>query len=216
MVKMKKRVAVVLLFALCLAQIPVAPKAKTKKVKLNLTKISLLQGATVQLKLLNKKAGAVKWYSKNKKKATVTKKGKVTAKKTGSVVVYAKYKKKQYKCKVTVKALVKAANLKENNAVFTKNVYQKISKIQRLVVKQEVISPKGIYEIYQLLAAMDIQEITNSSEKFVGGISLELQFNDGTKLGFTIGKNLVIDGKQYKISEDVSEKVGQLLKQYKS
>ena len=41
-------------------------------------------------------------------------------------------------------------------------------------------------------------------------------FNDGTKLGFTIGKNLVIDGKQYKIAEDVSEKLGQLLKQYKS
>ena len=143
MVKMKKRVAVVLLFALCLAQIPVAPKAKTKKVKLNLTKVSLLQGATVQLKLLNKKAGAVKWYSKNKKKATVTKKGKVTAKKTGSVVVYAKYKKKQYKCKVTVKAPVKAINMKENNAVFTKTVYQKLSKIQRLVVKQEVISPSG-------------------------------------------------------------------------
>lgn len=190
MMKMKKRVAVVLLFALCLAQIPVAPKAKTKKVKLNLTKVSLLQGATVQLKLLNKKAGAVKWYSKNKKK--------------------------QYKCKVTVKAPVKTANLKENNSVFTKTVYQKISKIQRLVVNQEVISPKGIYEIYQLLAAMDIQEITNSSETFAGGISLVLYFNDGTKLGFTIGKNLVLGGKQYKISEDVSEKVGQLLKQYKS
>ena len=216
MMKMKKRVAVVLLFALCLAQIPVAPKAKTKKVKLNLTKVSLLQGATVQLKLLNKKAGAVKWYSKNKKKATVTKKGKVTAKKTGNVVVYAKYKKKQYKCKVTVKAPVKAINMKENNAVFTKTVYQKLSKIQRLVVKQEVISPKGIYEIYQLLAAMDIQEITNSSEMFAGGVSLVLYLNDGTKFGFTIGKNLVIDGKQYKIAEDVSEKVGQLLKQYKS
>lgn len=216
MMKMKKRVVVVLLFALCLAQIPVAPKAKTKKVKLNLTKVSLLQGATVQLKLLNKKAGAVKWYSKNKKKATVTKKGKVTAKKTGNVVVYAKYKKKQYKCKVMVKESVNTANLKENNAVFTKTVYKKISKIQRLVVKQEVISPKGIYEIYQLLAAMDIQEITNSSEMFAGGVSLVLYLNDGTKFGFTIGKNLVIDGKQYKIAEDVSEKVGQLLKQYKS
>ncbi|HAY03351.1 MAG TPA: hypothetical protein DCX57_02975 [Lachnospiraceae bacterium] len=67
----------------------------------------------------------------------------------------------------------------------------------------------------QLLAAMDIQEITNSSEMFAGGISLVLYFNDGTKLGFTIEKNLVIDGKQYKIAEDVSEKVGQLLKQYK-
>ena len=87
MVKMKKRVAVVLLFALCLAQIPVAPKAKTKKVKLNLTKVSLLQGATVQLKLLNKKAGAVKWYSKNKKKATVTKKGKVNAIKRLDILV---------------------------------------------------------------------------------------------------------------------------------
>ena len=195
MMKMKKRVAIVLLFALCLAQIPVAPKAKTKKVKLNLTKVSLLQGATVQLKLLNKK-------------------GKVTAKKTGSVVVYAKYKKKQYKCKVTVKAPVKVANMKENNAIFTRNVYQKISKIQRLVVKQEVISPKGIYEIYQLLAAMDVQEITDGSQPFVGGITLKLLFNDGTNMEFTIGKNLVIDGKQYKISSDISEKLGQLLKQY--
>ena len=97
MMKMKKRGAVVLLFEFCLEQIPVAPKAKTSKVKLNLTKVSLLEVAIVPLKLLNKKAGAVKWYSKNKKKATVTKKGKVTAKKTGSVVVYAKYKKKVFK-----------------------------------------------------------------------------------------------------------------------
>lgn len=66
-----------------------------------------------------------------------------------------------------------------------------------------------------MLAAMDIQEITNSSEMFAGGVSLVLYLNDGTKLGFTIGKNLVIDGKQYKISQDVSEKLGQLLKQYK-
>lgn len=50
---------------------------------------------------------------------------------------------------------------------------------------------------------------------FAGGVSLVLYLNDGTKLGFTIGKNLVIDGKQYKISQDVSEKLGQLLKQYK-
>lgn len=62
---------------------------------------------------------------------------------------------------------------------------------------------------------MDIQEITNSSEMFASGVSLVLYLNDGTKLGFTIGKNLVIDGKQYKISQDVSEKLGQLLKQYK-
>ena len=57
MMKMKKRVAIVLLFALCLAQIPVAPKAKTKKVKLNLTKVSLLQGATVQLTVKQKGRG---------------------------------------------------------------------------------------------------------------------------------------------------------------
>lgn len=50
---------------------------------------------------------------------------------------------------------------------------------------------------------------------FAGGVSLVLYLNDGTKLVFTIGKNLVIDGKQYKISQDVSEKLGQLLKQYK-
>ena len=41
-----------------------------------------------------------------------------------------------------------------------------------------------------------------------------MSFNDGTDMEFTIGKNLVIDGKQYKISSDISEKLGQLLKQY--
>ena len=63
------------------------------------------------------KAKKVKWSSKDKKIASVSK-GKITAKKEGTVIILAKYKNKKYKCKVTVK---KSANVesKNNNTIET-------------------------------------------------------------------------------------------------
>ncbi len=47
-------------------------------------------------------SGNVKWSSSNKKVATVTSKGKVTAKKEGKATIKAKVGKKTFTCKVTV------------------------------------------------------------------------------------------------------------------
>lgn len=87
-----------------------ATKTTTKKAKLNKTSLKLKKGKTYQLKTKNVKE-TVTWKSSNKKVATVSKKGKITAKKTGTAVIKAIYKKngkaKTLKCKVTVTAAKK-------------------------------------------------------------------------------------------------------------
>lgn len=70
--------------------------------KLSKKKITLKVGQTHKLKLSNKK-GKIKWSSNNKKVATVSASGKVTAKKRGQAKIKAKSGKKEYICKVTVK-----------------------------------------------------------------------------------------------------------------
>ena len=75
-------------------------EVQAAKVKLSKTKLSLYVKKTATLKL--KGAKKVTWSSSNKKVATVTKKGKVTAVKKGTATITAKAGKKKYKCKVTV------------------------------------------------------------------------------------------------------------------
>lgn len=87
---------------------------KVKKLKLNKKKLTLKKGKKYTLKLTitstaktskDKKAlkKAVKWTSSNKKVATVTKSGKVTAKKVGKATITAKLKGKKVSCTVKVK-----------------------------------------------------------------------------------------------------------------
>lgn len=71
-----------------------ANKTTAKKAALNKTSLKLKKGKTYQLKTKNVK-GTVTWKSSNKKIATVSKKGKVTAKKAGSTVIKATYKKER-------------------------------------------------------------------------------------------------------------------------
>ena len=89
--------AIVMLLTLC----PTDMSAATK-IKLNKTKCTLYLKETVTLKVVgtNKK---VSWTTSDKKIATVSSKGKVTAKKEGKVTITAKVSKKTYKCTVTVK-----------------------------------------------------------------------------------------------------------------
>jgi uncharacterized protein YjdB/uncharacterized protein YfaP (DUF2135 family) len=99
----------VLAFALFFSNIPVGSFAgqdvaevqAASKIKLNKKKLSLYvkNKATLKLKGTKKK---VKWSSSNKKVATVSKKGVVTAKKKGKATITAKVGKKKYKCQVTV------------------------------------------------------------------------------------------------------------------
>ena len=79
---------------------PMSTNAK-KVVKLNKSKLTLQTGKTSKLKLKNTKK-KVKWSSKNKKVATVSRKGVVKAVSVGKTMITAKSGKKKYSCKVTV------------------------------------------------------------------------------------------------------------------
>lgn len=89
----------------------VVAQAATAKIRLNKTKLSLYQGKKYTLKLLDKNgktinATKVTWKTANKKTATVSNKGVVTAKKVGKVKITATYKNKSYTSVVTVKSTV--------------------------------------------------------------------------------------------------------------
>ena len=79
---------------------PMSTNAK-KVVKLNKSKLTLQTGKTSKLKLKNTKK-KVKWSSKNKKVARVSRKGVVKAVSVGKTTITAKSGKKKYFCKVTV------------------------------------------------------------------------------------------------------------------
>lgn len=101
---MKRRkyiVFIVLMLVIFLGQ--VAPtQVQAAKVKLNKTKATLYVEKTITLKVTGTTA-KVTWKSNNKKVATVSSKGKVTAKKAGTATITARVQKKNYKCKITVK-----------------------------------------------------------------------------------------------------------------
>ena len=115
--KTKKILAFVLTLALIVTMIPLyQASAATKKTKLNKKKATIYVGKTVKLKVKNNKTkNKVKWSSKNKKVATVNKKGKVKGKKAGKTTIIAKVGKKKYKCKVTVKSNPANNNSTNNN-----------------------------------------------------------------------------------------------------
>lgn len=93
--------------------------AASTKVKLTTKSITLTEGNTKTIKVKkakNVKISKIKYVSKNKKIATITKKGKVTAKKVGKTVIYTtinyKIKKKSYSKKFKTSIVV---NKKESS-----------------------------------------------------------------------------------------------------
>ena len=104
-----------MLFSFAAIQVNAATKVKVSKVTINKKKVTLTEGESITLKTTVKvnpnKAKYKKgtWKSSNKKVATVTSKGKVTAKGIGKATITftSKYKKtKKVKCTVTVVAPV--------------------------------------------------------------------------------------------------------------
>lgn len=87
------------------------------KVKLNKTKATVYVGKSTQLKVTGTKK-KVTWKSSNKKIATVTSKGKVTAKKKGTATITATVSGKKYTCKVTVKEIaLKSISLNKTSLI---------------------------------------------------------------------------------------------------
>lgn len=74
---------------------------RASKPKLSATKVTVTVGKTKKVKVKNA-SGSVKWSSKNKKIATVSKSGAIKGKKAGKTSVIAKVSGKKLVCKVTV------------------------------------------------------------------------------------------------------------------
>ncbi len=101
----RKIITIAMAMVLCLSL--VFSTGAATKLKLNRTKIDLVKGSTFKLKVKGKKIKKKKFKSTNKKVATVSKKGVVTAVNVGTckikVVVKLKNKKvKKLTCKVRV------------------------------------------------------------------------------------------------------------------
>lgn len=84
------------------ASLAQAPYTDAASCKINRKKITLSKGKCYKLKVKGV-SGTVTWKTSDKKIATVSKKGKVTAKRTGTAKITAKVKSKKLTCKVTVK-----------------------------------------------------------------------------------------------------------------
>ena len=66
------------------------------------TRLTLTKGRSARLYIKGPN-GKVKWYSGNKKIATVSRFGKITAKSKGRVIIYAKVDGKVLTCQVRIK-----------------------------------------------------------------------------------------------------------------
>ena len=76
--------------------------AEAATIKISKKKATIIKGESITLKITGTKS-KVTWKSSNKKVASVSPKGKVTAKKKGTVTITAKMGKKKLTCKITVK-----------------------------------------------------------------------------------------------------------------
>lgn len=78
-----------------------SPASVNAAPKLSKTSMVIAKGKTYKLKVTGSKK-KIRWSSKNKRIATVSKKGVVRGKKNGKTYVYAKVGKKALKCRITV------------------------------------------------------------------------------------------------------------------
>lgn len=104
-IRKKILIAVMILSLTSLLELPVLSNTwivQAATIKLNASSLKLQVGQSKQLKMVGTSA-KVTWKSSNKKVATVTAKGKVTAVSEGTVVISATVNKKKYSCMVMVK-----------------------------------------------------------------------------------------------------------------
>lgn len=90
-------------------------KVTVYKPKISKTKATLIKGNSFKLQIKNAGTLKVKWKSSDKKIATVSSKGKVTAKKKGTATITATVNQKKYKCKITVTSAKKQSNTSTSN-----------------------------------------------------------------------------------------------------
>ena len=143
MKKIKKGVALLLVFVMAVSVIPQSAFAAKKMVKLSKKTVTVAVGEAVKIQLKNNKK-KVKWrITSGKKNVTLSKKKKtgviIKGKKAGKAKVQAKIGKKKYVCKVTVKKAATADNDNPNNGKTTADPTQVPS--QAPTVSQQPVPP---------------------------------------------------------------------------
>ena len=108
------------------------------KTKLNKTSLTLEEGEAATLKVTGSKK-TIKWSSSDKKIATVTNKGKVTAKKAGNCKIIAKSGSKRYICKLKV--------IKKDNKPVTDTTEKDTADTEKIIIKELIIKENN-KEIY--------------------------------------------------------------------
>lgn len=154
-VKVKRGIAVLLVFVLSIAMSGVQSSYADQKVKLSRTKLTLKVGEKKTLKLYYAKN--VTWKSKDSKIATVSKKGVVTAKKKGTTKITATVKKKKYSCKVIVLA-------KETVNQTPKPTGEPALKVPEPQVIWEVGEKSGTEEDFNRYFQIDMRDYTKAGE----------------------------------------------------
>jgi len=158
----KKRILCLAMTAVMAFAVSGSPESmaakKSKKIKLNKSKITLTVGETYKLKLKNNKK-KVKWSSSKKKVATVGKKGKVTAKKKGTAKITAKVDKKKYTCKVTVKNI----EIASVNVLNSYTVSVKLS-AKKALTKEDFALKIKAYNASKYIKDVKIRSVTTADK----------------------------------------------------
>ena len=142
-------------------------KVTVESPKLSSTKKTVTAGTSFTLKLNGTKQ-TVKWYTSNKKIATVSKKGVVKTLRAGSVKITAKVGGKSYVCRVTVKAKPAAPVVSEKNkaAAQYNALINNLKKEKNITVYREEklnMKPqisKTMLELLKKLLGDDVKELT--------------------------------------------------------
>lgn len=122
---MKKTMKWLIMPMLVLCMLLSGVSASAASAKISKKSATLTVGKSITLSVKNNKK-KVTWKTNNKKVATVSQKGVVTAKKQGKATITATVGAKKYTCKVTVKAAPKVKKVKLNKTSASVGVGQKL------------------------------------------------------------------------------------------
>ena len=192
--RVKRFVAALLTVVLLVTMLPFAQTEvyAAKKMKLNKKKITLTVGKKKRLRVKHKPKGVkVKWRSKNKKIARVSKKGVVRAKRPGKATIIAKIGKKKLKCRVRVKAKKKPSVKKPSGSSANNS---------KIPTTTKPGSGSNTPDNYTSEVKNDIGEYNHTpkkGEKIVFDLNIEITPVTGVK-------SVIVGGKSYP-AEHVSE-----------
>jgi uncharacterized protein YjdB len=140
-------------------------------VKLSRNALTLAKGSSKTLKVKNTTA-KVSWGTSNKKVATVSKGGKVTAKKQGKATITATVEGKKYKC-----SLIVLPSLSKNE----KNILQCLYSTYRNMTYPQSLKIVSIEEgTYPAMTRDDGDTVFKTVTSYFAKITVDIKFNDST------------------------------------